>query len=66
MAAMMGGGDMSGCKAMGGGKGLARSEFRGKACRVFPVSGGGGGAKPNLLSGLGGCPGFQPVQEIEL
>ena len=70
MAAMMGGGDMSKLKAMGGGK-VAQPDPNSAGglgglpgLPGLPGSGGGGDAKPNLLSGLGGLPpGFNPFKK---
>ena len=63
---MMGGGDMSRLKAMGGGK-AAASDQQNSAGGLpgLPGLGGGGDAKPNLLSGLGGGlpPGFNPFKK---
>jgi signal recognition particle subunit SRP54 len=66
MAGMMGGGDMSRLKAMGGGK-QASPDQQNSAGGLpgLPGLGGGGDAKPNLLSGLGGGlpPGFNPFKK---
>ncbi|WP_426043653.1 signal recognition particle protein [Caulobacter sp. DWR3-1-2] len=70
MAGMLGGGDMSKLKAMGGGKvSQPSSNSAGGLGGLpglpgLPGSGGGGDAKPNLLSGLGGLPpGFNPFKK---
>ena len=70
MAQMMGGGDMSRLKAMGGGKTAAPDQTSAgglgglPGLPGLPGSGGGGDAKPNLLSGLGGLPpGFNPFKK---
>ena len=70
MAGMMGGGDMSRLKAMGGGKVAAPDQTSAGGLAGLPGlpglpgSGGGGDAKPNLLSGLGGLPpGFNPFKK---
>jgi signal recognition particle subunit SRP54 len=70
MAGMLGGGDMSKLKAMGGGK-VAQPDQNSPGglgglpgLPGLPGSGGGGDAKPNLLSGLGGLPpGFNPFKK---
>jgi signal recognition particle subunit SRP54 len=65
MAGMMGGGDMSRLKAMGGGKVAASDQNSAGGLPGLPGLGGGGDAKPNLLSGLGGGlpPGFNPFKK---
>jgi signal recognition particle subunit SRP54 len=70
MAGMLGGGDMSRLKAMGGGKMPAPDQNSAgglgglPGLPGLPGSGGGGDAKPNLLSGLGGLPpGFNPFKK---
>jgi signal recognition particle subunit SRP54 len=70
MAGMMGGGDMSRLKAMGGGKTAAPDQNSAgglgglPGLPGLPGSGGGGDAKPNPLSGLGGLPpGFNPFKK---
>jgi signal recognition particle subunit SRP54 len=66
MAGMMGGGDMSRLKAMGGGRQAAPDQQNSAGgLPGLPGLGGGGDAKPNLLSGLGGGlpPGFNPFKK---